>query len=247
MCSVHWKNVSWKREGKAWQSDMKKWEELPEYMRNAQTKPYYEILSHKRAELVCKRIFDLIFSVVLIVVLFPFMLVIGAAVKLTSPGEVIFRQVRITTYGRKFYIYKFRTMVSGAPDKGSQVTVAGDARVTGIGKFLRKVRLDELPQLFNIVKGEMSFVGTRPEVEKYVARYGPEMYATLLMPAGVTSTASIEYKDEEKLLIAGTDVDEIYVNQILPEKMEYNLRYIRNYSLAKDFIVLFRTVIAVLS
>lgn len=226
---------------------MKKWEELPEYMRNGQTEPYYEILSHKRAELVCKRIFDLFFSLVLIVVLFPFMLVIGAAVKLTSPGEVIFRQVRITTYGRKFYIYKFRTMVSGAPDKGSQVTVAGDARVTGIGKFLRKVRLDELPQLFNIVKGEMSFVGTRPEVEKYVARYEPEMYATLLMPAGVTSTASIEYKDEEKLLAAGTDVDETYVNQILPAKMEYNLRYIRHYSLAKDFVVLFRTVIAVLS
>lgn len=216
-------------------------------MRNAQTKPYYEILSRKRAELVCKRIFDLVFSLVLIAVLFPFMLAIGAAVKLTSPGEVIFRQVRITTYGRKFYIYKFRTMVSDAADKGAQVTVAGDARVTGIGKFLRKVRLDELPQLFNIVKGEMSFVGTRPEVEKYVAKYEPEMYATLLMPAGVTSTASIEYKDEEKLLIAGADVDEVYVNQILPEKMEYNLRYIRHYSLAKDFVVLFRTVIAVLS
>lgn len=225
---------------------MKKWEELPEYMRNGQTKPYYDILSHKRTALVCKRIFDLFFSIVLIVALFPFMLMIGAAVKLTSPGEVIFRQVRITTYGRKFYIYKFRTMVSGAPDKGSQVTVAGDARVTRIGKFLRKVRLDELPQLFNIVKGEMSFVGTRPEVEKYVARYEPEMYATLLMPAGVTSTASIEYKDEEKLLTGGTDVDEIYMKQILPEKMEYNLRYIRHYSLAKDFIVLFRTVIAVL-
>ena len=135
------------------------------------------------------------------------MLVIGAAVKLTSPGEVIFRQVRVTTYGKRFYIYKFRTMVAGAPGKGSQVTVSGDARVTGVGKFLRRVRLDELPQLFNILKGEMSFVGTRPEVEK--------------------------------------DVDETYVNEILPAKMEYNLQYIKNYSLCKDILIVFHTVLAV--
>ena len=224
---------------------MKRWEELPEYMRNEQTAPYYEILSHKRGELALKRIFDFTMSAVLLVLLIPVMLVIGAAVKLTSPGEVIFRQVRVTTYGKRFYIYKFRTMVAGAPGKGSQVTVSGDARVTGVGKFLRRVRLDELPQLFNILKGEMSFVGTRPEVEKYVERYKPEMYATLLMPAGVTSTASIEYKDEERLLSGGKDVDGTYVNEILPAKMEYNLQYIKNYSLCKDILIVFHTVLAV--
>lgn len=224
---------------------MKKWEELPDHMRCEETRPYYESLSGKRWSLAGKRVFDLIMSVILIVVLSPLMLVIGTAVSVTSPGGMIFRQIRVTTYGKRFQIYKFRTMVAGAPEKGSQVTVSGDARVTKIGRFLRKVRLDELPQLFNIVKGEMSFVGTRPEVEKYVARYAPEMYATLLMPAGVTSTASIEYKDEERLLSAGKDVDETYVNEILPAKMEYNLQYIREFSFARDMVILVRTVAAV--
>ncbi len=226
---------------------MKKWEELPEYMRNDETAPYYELLSHKKLSLAGKRVFDVIASMILIVLLSPLMLAIGLIVKLTSPGEVIFRQIRVTAYGRRFRIYKFRTMVAGAPEKGSQVTVGGDARVTGIGRFLRKVRLDELPQLFNIIKGEMTFVGTRPEVEKYVAHYSPEMYATLLLPAGVTSPASIEYKDEERLLSAGGDVDATYIEEILPAKMEYNLRYIREYSFVKDLLILVRTVAAVLS
>lgn len=224
---------------------MKKWEELPDYLRCEEMRPYYESLSGKRWSLAAKRVFDLMMSVILIVVLSPLMLVIGTAVSITSPGGMIFRQIRVTTYGKRFQIYKFRTMVAGAPEKGSQVTVSGDVRVTKIGKFLRKVRLDELPQLFNIVKGEMSFVGTRPEVEKYVTRYAPEMYATLLMPAGVTSTASIEYKDEEKLLSAGKDVDETYVKEILPAKMEYNLQYIREFSFARDMVILVRTVAAV--
>lgn len=224
---------------------MKKWEELPEYMRREETAPYYEILSRKRCSLVLKRVFDLVLSVVLIVLLSPVMLGIGIAVKATSPGGMIFRQIRVTTYGKRFQIYKFRTMVDGAPEKGSQVTVSGDARVTRIGRFLRKVRLDELPQLFNIIKGEMTFVGTRPEVEKYVACYEPEMYATLLLPAGVTSTASIEYKDEERLLSEGKDVDDTYVKEILPAKMEYNLQYIRKYSMAHDIGILFRTAAAV--
>lgn len=226
---------------------MKQWEELPEYMRTGEIASYYEILAHKRWQLVWKRVFDLLFSVILIVLLCPVMLIIGIAVRVTSPGEVIFRQIRVTTYGKRFHIYKFRTMVADAPKQGSQVTVSGDARITGIGRFLRKVRLDELPQLFNILKGEMSFVGTRPEVEKYVERYEPEMYATLLMPAGVTSTASIEYKDEERLLSGGKDVDETYVNEILPAKMEYNLQYIKEFSIGNDVGILFRTVLAVLS
>lgn len=225
---------------------MKKWEELPEEMKKREVLRYYEILQKKRGALVAKRIFDVVMSVILILLLFPFMVLIGIAVKVTSPGEVIFRQVRVTTYGRRFRIYKFRTMISGAPQKGTQVTISGDARVTGIGHFLRKVRLDELPQLFNVLKGDMSFVGTRPEVEKYVEQYSDVMYATLLMPAGVTSTASIEYKEEERLLSEGEDVDETYVGQILPAKMEYNLKYIENYSFWGDIRILFRTVAAVL-
>lgn len=216
-------------------------------MKTDETAPYYGILARKRRQLVLKRVFDVIFSALLIVLLCPVMLVIGIAVRATSPGEVIFRQIRVTTYGKRFHIYKFRTMVAGAPERGSQVTVSGDARITGIGRFLRKVRLDELPQLFNILRGDMSFVGTRPEVEKYVARYEPEMYATLLMSAGVTSTASIEYKDEERLLSGGNDVDETYVNEILPAKMKYNLQYIREFSIGKDVLILVRTVLAVLS
>ncbi|MCM1244845.1 MAG: sugar transferase [Roseburia sp.] len=225
---------------------MKNWEDLPDEMKNQAVRYYYDVLQKKKASLAGKRVFDLVMSVVLIVVLFPFMLLIGLAVKLTSPGEIVFRQTRVTTYGKRFWIYKFRTMTAGAPAQGSQVTVSNDARVTGIGRFLRKVRLDELPQLFNILKGEMSFVGTRPEVEKYVAEYSDEMYATLLLPAGVTSTASIEYKDEEKLLSEGKDVNAVYTGEILPAKMKYNLKYLEDYSFFGDIGILFRTVAAVL-
>lgn len=223
-----------------------KWEKLPAQMQREEVKEFYDILQKKRGSLVAKRIFDLIFSVLLLVLLSPFMLIIAIAVKCTSPGEIIFRQTRVTTYGKRFQIYKFRTMVSDAPQKGSQVTVKGDSRVTGVGHFLRKVRLDELPQLLNILKGEMSFVGTRPEVEKYVEAYTPQMYATLLMPAGVTSPASIRYKDEERLLSGEGNTDEIYCNQILPEKMKYNLEYIREFSFWKDIVILFQTVVAIL-
>ncbi len=225
---------------------MKKWEEIPETMNHPEVQMYYEILQKKKAALVAKRVFDLIMSIVLIVILFPALLMIGVAVKVTSPGEVIFQQTRVTTYGKRFRIYKFRTMVAGAPQKGAAVTVNGDARVTKIGSFLRKVRLDELPQLFNIVKGEMSFVGTRPEVERYVEHYTNEMFATLLLPAGVTSPASIEYKDEERLLAEGKDVDATYISEILPAKMEYNLKYLKEFSFWGDIRILFQTVLAVL-
>ena len=223
-----------------------KWENLPDFMRSEEVEEYYNILKQKRGSLVAKRVFDIVMSLILLVVLSPFMLIIAIAVKGSSPGEVIFRQTRVTTYGKRFQIYKFCTMVSDAPQKGSQVTVSGDSRVTGVGHFLRKVRLDELPQLINILKGEMSFVGTRPEVEKYVDAYTKKMYATLLMPAGVTSPASIEYKDEERLLNGEGDPDKIYIEQILPEKMKYNLDYIRNFSFWKDLVILIQTVAAVL-
>ena len=181
----------------------------------------------------------------LIVLLSPVMLILAVAIKLDSPGTVMFRQVRVTQYGKEFRIFKFRTMVQNAQQLGTQVTVKGDSRITRMGHFLRKCRLDELPQLFNILLGEMSFVGTRPEVPKYVSRYTPEMMATLLLPAGVTSQASIQYKDEDRLLENAQDADKTYVEQVLPGKMEYNLKSILEFSLWKDFKTMIDTVVAV--
>lgn len=224
---------------------MKKWENLPDLMKKEEVRPYYEALDKHRAGLAIKRIVDIFFALILFVILLPFMLFIGILVGVTSRGGVFFCQERITAYGRSFKIFKFRTMVSDAEKKGSQVTTSGDSRVTSVGRFLRKVRLDELPQLINIIKGDMSIVGTRPEVPRYVEKYTPAMMATLLLPAGVTSKASIAYKDEERLLSAGDDVDKIYVEQVLPEKMKYNLAYLLDFSVGQDLKLMIQTVIAV--
>lgn len=199
------------------------WEEIPKKMQNNAVKEYYEILNKKKVQLRIKRYFDVVASLILIVLLSPLMFLIAFMIKVSSPGSIIFRQIRVTQYGRKFYILKFRTMVENAQQLGTQVTTKGDQRVTKVGRILRKYRLDELPQLFNIYAGDMTFVGTRPEVPKYVEEYTEEMLATLLLPAGVTSMASIKYKDEEKLLEDSNDADDTYVYQILPEKMKYNL------------------------
>ncbi len=207
---------------------------------------YYCILEHKKASLVVKRIFDFVVALVFtLVFLIPFA-IMAIAIKLDSKGSVMFRQERITTYGKPFRIYKFRTMVANAESLGTQVTVNNDMRVTRVGKFLRKYRLDETPQIFNILKGEMSFVGTRPEVRRYVEAYTEEMYATLLLPAGVTSLASIYYKDEEKLLAESENANETYANEILPQKMKYNLKYIEEFSFWNDIKLMFKTVAAVL-
>lgn len=225
---------------------MIKWEDLPEQFRNDAVKPYYELLKKRGASLAVKRIFDLLVGLVLTVIALPFMLLIALWIKLDSKGTVLFKQRRVTTYGRVFHIYKFRTMVSDAEKLGTQVTVSNDSRVTRAGKFLRKCRLDELPQLFNVLKGDMSFVGTRPEVERYVNRYTDEMQATLLMPAGITSLASIRFKDEEKLLDGAEDPDEVYVHTVLPQKMLYNLEYLRKFSFFYDIRLMLKTVLAVL-
>lgn len=225
---------------------MRKWEKLPEYMQTEEVRPYYEALARHRGAIALKRVLDLVLSLILFIILLPFFLIIGILVGTTSRGGVFFCQERVTTYGRHFKIIKFRTMVPDAEAKGSQVTTKGDSRVTTVGRFLRKVRLDELPQVINIIKGDMSFVGTRPEVPRYVERYTKEMYATLLLPAGVTSKASIEYKDEERLLSAGGDVDRTYVEQVLPEKMKYNLEYLKEFSVLTDGKLMIQTVVAVL-
>lgn len=225
---------------------LKKWEELPDFMQCEEIRAYYDVLSKKRAALVCKRVFDVLAAAVLLILLAIPMGVIALLIKLDSPGPVFFRQERVTTYGKTFRIHKFRTMVNHADKMGTAVTVGGDSRITKIGAKLRSCRLDELPQVLDVLAGDMSFVGTRPEAIKYVAAYRPEYYATLLLPAGITSEASIRYKDEAKLLNAAEDVDRVYMERVLPGKMEYNLRSIREFSLRTELGTMFRTVTAVL-
>lgn len=221
------------------------WEKLPPQMQTEAVKPYYEILQKKQISLIFKRSFDIVVSLIMLLILSPVFLVLAIAIKLDTEGPVFYRQVRVTQYGKEFRIFKFRTMVTNADKIGSQVTVGGDSRITRVGKVIRECRLDEIGQLLNILGGSMTFVGTRPEVPKYVEKYTSEMWATLLLPAGVTSEASIRYKDEAALLDAAEDVDATYIQDILPGKMKYNLRSIQEYSFFKDIETMFQTVFAV--
>lgn len=223
------------------------WEKLPPQMQTEAVKPYYEILQKKQVSLIFKRSFDIVVSVIMLLILSPVFLVLAIAIKLDSKGPVFYRQVRVTQYGKEFRIFKFRTMVNNADKIGSQVTVGGDNRITRVGKVIRDCRLDEIGQLLNILGGSMTFVGTRPEVPKYVEKYTPEMWATLLLPAGVTSEASIRYKDEAALLDAAEDVDATYVQDVLPGKMKYNLNSIQEYGFFKDIKTMFQTVAAVIN
>lgn len=225
---------------------MKSFDKLPQQFRCDEVKPYYDILKKSRAKLVIKRILDILLSLILLVFLILPIVIIAITVKLTSKGPVLFRQERITTYGKRFKILKFRTMVENAESLGSFVTTDNDNRVTSVGRVLRKLRLDELPQVFNVLSGSMSIVGARPEVAKYVDCYENEYYATLLMPAGITSPASIMYKDEEKLLAKGGDTDKVYIEEILPEKMKYNLQYIRDFGVLSDIKLMIKTVLEVI-
>lgn len=224
----------------------RKWEELPKYMQTKEVRPYWEILYKKKDQLALKRGFDFIVALIMLIVLSVPMAIIAICIKLDSSGDVFYRQERVTTYGRKFRIFKFRTMVSNADKIGSAVTVSSDNRITRIGRFLRKYRFDETPQLINVLTGDMSFVGTRPEVVKYVKKYKPEFYATLLMPAGITSEASIRYKDENKLLDVADDVDKVYIEKVLPAKMVWNLESVRRFRFLREILTMFRTVFAVL-
>lgn len=224
---------------------LRKWEKLPPEMQTEEVRRYYDILKKKKCSLFFKRVFDVLVSLILLVLLSPVFIILAIAIKTDSKGPVFYRQIRITRYNEKFRIFKFRSMVQNA-DKGSQVTVSGDARVTRVGKVVRKCRLDELSQLIDVLRGKMTFVGTRPEVPKYTEQYTPEMMATLLMPAGVTSLASIMYKDEAELLDAAEDTDKVYVEEILPAKMKYNLKAIEKFSFFGDIKVMFMTVFAVL-
>ena len=224
---------------------LKKWEDLPIEMQTEEVRKYYDILKKKKCSLFFKRVFDIFASAFLLILLSPVFLILAIAIKIDSRGPVFYRQVRVTQYNQKFRIFKFRSMVNGA-DKGSQVTVSGDARVTRVGKFVRKCRLDEISQLIDVFRGKMTFVGTRPEVTKYTEHYTDEMMATLLLPAGITSLASIYYKDEAELLDGVEDTDKVYLEEILPKKMRYNLYSIEHFGFWDDIATMFKTVFAVL-
>ena len=223
---------------------LRKWEDLPKEMQKPEVKEYYDLLSKKKFQLVLKRIFDIVVSFTLLSLLSPLFLILAIAIKLDSKGPVFYRQTRVTQYGEEFRIFKFRSMVTDA-DKGSLLTVGGDSRITKTGKFIRKYKLDEFSQLIDVLRGTMTFVGTRPEVPKYVEKYTPEMMATLLMPAGITSEASVYYKDENELLDAAEDVEKTYLEVVLPDKMKYNLAAIKSFSFIDDIKVMILTVLAV--
>ena len=224
-----------------------KWDELPLEMQNEEVRKYYDILKKRRVSLFFKRAFDIVVSLFMLIMLSPLFLILAIMIKIDSKGPVFYRQERITQYGKKFRIFKFRTMVANADQIGTQVTVNNDSRITRVGKFLRKTRIDEISQLIDVLRGTLTFVGTRPEVEKYVQQYTNEMKATLLLPAGVTSEASIRYKDESTLLdAAGEEADKIYVEKIVSSKMKYNLNSLKTFGFWKDIKVMFMTVFAVL-
>ncbi|MBR3404923.1 MAG: sugar transferase [Firmicutes bacterium] len=225
---------------------LKRWEDLPDFMRTPEVRPYWEALNRKRGQLALKRAFDVVVGLIIFVLLLIPMAIIAIMIKLDSPGPIFYRQERVTTYGRHFKIHKFRTMVNNADKIGTAVTVDGDSRITKVGSKLRGHRLDEFPQIIDVILGDMSFVGTRPEAVKYVEQYKPEYNATLLMPAGITSEASIRYKDEAELLNAADDVDRVYIEKVLPGKMKWNLRSIKKFSFFGDIATMFRTVFAVL-
>ena len=225
---------------------LRKWEDLPRFMQCEEVKEYYDILAKKKLSLKLKRAFDIVAGAgILLITAIP-MLIISIKIATESSGGVLYRQERITRYGKKFRIHKFRTMVANADKIGSAVTISGDSRITPTGAFLRKYRLDELPQVFDVLAGNMSFVGTRPEAVKYVKKYKPEYMATLLLPAGITSETSIRYKDEAELLDRAEDVDKVYIENILPMKMKYNLKSIKEFSFCGELATIFRTVFAVL-
>lgn len=225
---------------------IKKWNELPRFMQSPEVRPYWESLYKKRGQLIVKRVFDIGAATLMLIPLSGPMIVIAILIKKDSDGPIFYRQERVTTYGKRFKIHKFRTMVSNADQIGSAVTVSNDTRITKIGLLLRKYRLDELPQLLDVINGNMSFVGTRPEAVKYVNNYKAEYNATLLIPAGITSEASIRYKDESKLLDQAENVDKVYLDEILPAKMKYNLDHLNNYSFIRDLATMARTILAVL-
>ncbi len=224
---------------------LRKWDELPSEMKNEEVKKYYDILKQKKHSLIIKRVFDFVVSFFLIIICSPLYLLLAILIKLDSPGPVFYRQERVTQYGKRFKIHKFRTMVCNA-DKSSRLTVGNDRRIMKTGKYMRKFKVDELSQFIDVFKGDMTFVGTRPEVPEFVEQYSSEMMATLLLPAGITSKASIHYKDENKLLDKSENPERTYVEVILPDKMKYNLEAIENFSFREELKTMFSTFFSII-
>ena len=193
-----------------------------------------------------KRLFDVLAAACGLLLLAPVLLAIALWIRLDSPGPALFRQQRVGRHGRLFNIYKFRTMAD-RPDDGRQLTVGGDPRITRAGRFLRRTKLDELPQLLNVLEGTMSLVGPRPEVPRYVDRYPPAVRQTVLSVApGITDLAAILFKDENDILGHAPDPERAYVETILPVKLEYYQRYVRERSFWLDLRIIFRTLAAIL-
>ena len=224
---------------------VKKWEKLPKELQIPEVRPYWEILRKKNFSLFWKRVFDIVVSSLMLLILFPFFLILSLAIVIDSRGGVFYRQERVTQYGKHFRIFKFRTMVKDADKKGTLVTVGNDTRITKVGKFIRKFKIDEISQLIDIFRGKMTFIGTRPEVPKYVDQYKAEYLATLLLPAGVSSMASIMFKDENDMLKNVDNADEVYINEILPIKMKWNLSDIKHFGFWRDIKLCFMTFFAV--
>lgn len=219
-----------------------RFEELPKEMQNSAVKEYAVLLSGKKGTLLAKRILEFLLCGLVFLITLPLFLAIAAGVGLTSEGPVFFRQERVGRDMKPFFILKFRTMIKDADRQGIQLTTGNDSRITGFGRLLRKTNLDEMPQILNVLKGEMSIIGTRPEVRRYVAHYTDEMYATLLLAPGMLSDASVKYKDENSLLTGVENPQEIYLRKILPDKMRYNLAYLKNISVNTDIHIIFNSI-----
>lgn len=192
-----------------------------------------------------KRLLDIACAIAGLVVLAPLLLVVALAVKCTSKGPALFGQKRIGKGGTTFTIWKFRSMVYGADKMGPLITASGDSRITGIGRFLRRSKIDEFPQLWNVLIGDMSFVGPRPELSVYVRDYTPEQHGVLAVPPGITDLAAVAYRNEEEILAKATDRERFYREVILPHKLSLNLEYIRDLSFRRDLVLIFRTIGAI--
>lgn len=190
-----------------------------------------------------KRVFDFFAALIGIIVISPILIVVSIAIKLDSPGNIMFLQKRVGRDEKEFYIYKFRTMVTDAEKLGKQITVGKDSRITKVGVFLRKYKIDELPQLFNVLKGDMSLVGPRPEVPKYVALYSEEQKKVLSVRPGITDLASLRYSDENEILGKVDNPEEYYINVIMKDKLNLNLEYIEKSNLFFDISLIIKTII----
>ena len=205
-----------------------------------------DVLARRKPQLIAKRAMDIVLSACALAILWPLLLLIALAILIDDPGPVFYRQVRVGRNGKTFRIFKFRSMVMDADKKGLAITVGRDSRITRVGAVLRKTKLDELAQLLNVLFGQMSFVGPRPEVPKYVELYTPYQRQVLLVRPGITDYASIAYRNENDLLAGAPNPEAMYIEQIMPDKIELNMKYLREISPLADIRLILKTIVAVI-